>query len=151
MKYNRRTQNRRRAVPAGFTLFEMVLVLAIIALLIGVGVKGLFGVLEEASVTATKAQIGVVETQLVRYRTAGGMFPTTEQGLDALVNRPRTAPEPRSYEPLASETDLRDAYNQPLQYARPSTREANMPFDIWSIGEDGIDGTEDDIGNWEKK
>jgi general secretion pathway protein G len=82
-----------------------------------------------------------------------GRFPTTEQGLHALVQAPTSAPEPRSYRPggyLQGGKVPEDAWGNPYQYEMPGTNNV-QGFDLWSLGADGQPGgndTDADIGNW---
>ena len=101
----------------------------------------------------TKAQIDQLEAALAFYQMDNGRFPTTEQGLQALVERPTSAPEPRNYNSagyLKKKQVPRDAWGSPYQYAMPG---GNNPegFDLWSLGADsqpGGTGTDADLGNW---
>ena len=79
------------------------------------------------------------------YRINAGRYPTTEQGLDALVNRPATDPQPRMWTKIADRVPL-DPWGRPYHYrwksgAKPDTE----TFVLWSVGKDGKDGTADDI------
>ena len=127
---------------------EIILVLAIIALLIGMGtamMKGVFGDAQEAN---AKADVRALESSVMRYRTKSGVFPTTAQGLDALVTRPTTSPQPRSWKQLIKrQEDLLDPWQNPYKYRFPGTINTDS-YDIYSLGPDGAEGTEDDIGNW---
>ena len=84
---------------------------------------------------------------LIRYKTKASLYPTTQQGLKALVTRPSDGPQPRSWKQYTKEPALYDPFGNPYQYQLPGTRNPDT-YDIWSIGKDGKSGTEDDIGNW---
>ncbi len=132
-----------------FTLMEMLLVLGIIALLVGMGTYMMVNVLGDAEEGKVKGDIQTLSASLIRYKTKGGLYPTTEQGLDALVNKPSDGPQPRSYSKLlTSEAALMDPWGNPYQYRRPGKRNPDT-YDIYSLGKDGQEGTEDDIGNWQ--
>ncbi len=131
----------------GFTLMEMLLVLGIIALLVGMGTYMMVNVLGDAEEGKVKADIQTLKASLIRYKTKGGIYPTTEQGLKALVSKPADGPQPRSYKPLLSEQALYDPWGNLYQYRRPG-RHNPEDFDIYSLGPDGKEGTDDDIGNW---
>ncbi len=143
--------NRRdllRARRAGFTLMEMILVLAIISLLLGAGVFTMVGVVEDAKLSRAEADLETLEANLVRYQTMALRFPTTEQGLMSLVNRPSVEPIPRKWTKKMEESALLDPWGKPYNYANPGARNPTG-FDLWSVGPDGTNATEDDIGNWE--
>lgn len=146
MKFQRsRVSNSSRR---GFTLMEMLLVLGIIALLVGMGIFTMTDVLGDAEEGKARGDIQTLRTNLIRYKTKGGMYPTTEQGLDALVKRPTTAPQPRSWKQYySSEQALMDPWNNKYQYQYPGKHNTDS-YDIFSMGQDGQPGTEDDIGNW---
>ena len=146
MKLQPLNRNRRRR-NAAFTLIEMVLVLAIIALLVGAGVMKLTGVMDGGRTGAVKADIAAITSALRLYSMKAGRMPTQEQGLLALVERPTTAPMPKSWSPqMNSREALMDPWDNMYQYRYPGTRGGE--FDIYSMGADRADGTEDDIGNW---
>lgn len=138
----------RRA--AGFSLVEIVLVLAIIALLLGVAVKGLTGVLAEGKEVKARADIDTFNSALVTYQSMALRYPTSEQGLKALVDKPSSGPQPRRWRRLM-ESLSPDPWGNEYRYAYPGKHNGVNRPDIWSIGADMQDGTEDDIGNWEPK
>jgi general secretion pathway protein G len=131
----------------GFTLMEMLLVLGIIALLVGMGTFMMVDVLGDAEEGKVKGDIQTLKAQLIRYKTKGGLYPTTEQGLESLVTKPSDGPQPRSWKNLMQKEALYDPWGNPYQYRRPGKQNPEE-FDIFSMGKDGQEGTEDDIGNW---
>jgi len=139
----RRPGNQR----AGFTLMEMMLVLGIIALLLGVGVPMMVGTFKDAETGRVKADFRTLETALMRYRTRARMFPTTEQGLDSLVNRPAIAPQPEVWERVLKPEGILDPWRNTYHYVYPGKQNPDS-YDLVSAGPDGKLGTEDDIGNW---
>lgn len=134
-------------VSRAFTLMEMLLVLAIIALLVGMGTYMMINVLGDAEEGKAKADVSSLEASLVRYKTKTLVYPTTEQGLEALVRMPTVGPKPQSYKPLLRKAALTDPWGNPYQYARPGKFNPDS-YDIFSMGLDGKAGTSDDIGNW---
>jgi len=142
-----------RRNQAGFTLIEIMAVVVIMGLLMGIVGTAVFSQIDKARVNTTKAQIDQLEAALAFYQMDNGRFPTTEQGLQALVERPTSAPEPRNYHSagyLKKKQVPRDAWGSPYQYAMPG---GNNPegFDLWSLGADsqpGGTGTDADLGNW---
>lgn len=126
---------------------EMLLVLGIIALLVGMGTYMMKNVLGDAEEGKVSADIQSLRASLVRYKTKGGLYPTTGQGLQALVTRPTDGPQPKRYESLISAQALKDPWGNEYQYRRPGKFNPET-YDIFSFGPDGKEGTEDDIGNW---
>ena len=125
---------------------EMMLVIAIIVILIGMGVFGLIGVVGDAETVKAKADVETLEMNLVRYRTTTGQYPTTEQGLEALVAKPNLEPVPESWNPLMEAKNLKDPWTRPYKYLNPGKRNPSG-YDIYSMGKDGIE-SDDDIGRW---
>lgn len=127
----------------------MVLVLGIIALLLGSGIYLLRGVVEDTEDQTVFADFQTLKTALVSYKTKSRVgYPTTEQGLAALVKRPSGPPPPKRWSSNFAK-QLTDPWGKPYQYRYPAKRSKHEEFDLWSCGKDGIDGTEDDLGNWQ--
>ncbi len=147
MKVNLQFNARRKRRTSAFTLIEMVLVLAIIALLVGAGVMKLSNVLDSGKEGAVQTDIAALTSALRLYAIKAKRMPTTEQGLLALVQRPTIAPLPKSWSPkLNSADDLLDPWGNNYQYRFPGLD--GREFDVYSLGPDLIDGTQDDLGNW---
>jgi general secretion pathway protein G len=146
--------SRRR--EDGFTLIEIMAVVLIIGLLGGIVGAAIFGRIDQARVTTAKTQIKQIEAALDFYRMDNGKYPTTDQGLDALVRPPSIEPIPRNYRPegyLSGGKVPSDPWNNPYRYLSPGE---NNPysFDLWSHGSDGNpggSGTDADIGNWDQE
>ena len=139
----------------GFTLLEMMAVVVIIGLLMTLIGTQVVGQIDGAKVTTTSAKIKQLETRLEMYRMDNGRYPTTEQGLMALVERPTSEPEPRRWNPdgYVKRDMLKDAWDEAFQYQSPGT---NNPrgFDLWSLGADNQAGGDDydaDLGNWDEE
>ncbi len=137
----------RRSIRAAFTLMEMLLVLAIISLLLGMGTYMMVGVLDGAEEGRVGGDIKALEGALIQYRTRGGLYPTESQGLMALVKKPTDGPPPKRYRATIKEAAITDPWAQPYQYRYPGTRNPDS-YDLFSRGKDQKEGTEDDIGNW---
>lgn len=137
----------RGARAAGYTLMEMILVLGIIALLLGMGTYFMVNVLGDAEDGKARADIQAIHASLIRYKTGAGIYPTTEQGLEALVKRPSTGPAPRAWKEYLKEQALIDPWGRPYQYRYPGRHNPDS-YDIFSLGRDGQEGTADDVGNW---
>ena len=125
----------------GFTLLELLVVMVIIGLLAAYVGPKYFSQIGKSEVKTTRAQIVGFEKALQQYRLDTGRFPTTEQGLAALVERPTAPPEPRAW---ASDGYLpempTDPWNRPYIYRSPGR---NSAFDLLSYGKDGKEGGED--------
>ena len=145
MRTNFTTRTRRN--KSAFTLIEIVLVLAIIALLLGAAIFKLTGVFSSSQKQRVAQDLSTFKSALNVYRMNAQRFPSTEQGLKALVEKPTTGIIPKSYEPTMKGEQL-DPWGNPYGYRYPGTHNKGEP-DIWSFGPDMIDGTDDDIGNWE--
>jgi general secretion pathway protein G len=148
-----RAEGERRVASAGFTLIEIMAVVVIIGLLMAIVGNAIVGNLAKARITTTKAQIQSLEAAITTYQMDNGRFPTTEQGLRSLIEKPTGAPEPYAWRPggYLSKRELpRDAWNGEYQYASPGEHNPDS-FDLWSLGRDGKPGgaeEDGDIGNW---
>lgn len=146
----------RTARTAGFTLIEIMAVVLIIGLLGGIVGVVIFGQVDTARITTAEAQIKQLESALEFYRLDNGRYPTTEQGLRALVEKPGTAPEPRRWRPegyLQGGQVPLDPWGEPYQYQQPGVQNPQT-FDLWSLGADsapGGEGANADIGNWSEE
>ena len=133
---------------SGFTLMEVLLVLAILAVIIGLVLPNLIGSQQEAMKGATKVAIDSVEQALKLYAVHhDGEFPSGAQGLQALTTSPG-ASDPKWKGPYLEKSKApADAWGNPLQYQYPSQHGLTGP-DIWSNGPDKQPNTADDISNW---
>ena len=140
---------RHSRSQTGFTLIEIMAVVVIMGMLMATLAVGIASQLDKARLSNTKAQILRIEQALEFYQLDNARFPTVDQGLQALVTRPTSPPEPRSYNPAGyiKEEALKDPWDQPFQYRIPGEHNPQT-FDIWSLGPDGVEGG-DDIANWE--
>jgi len=130
---------------AGYTLFEIMLVLGIIAVLVGSAIYLLVGNLDVAKESRVDADIQSISTQLRVYEMQNLRPPTTEQGLQALVTRPGGDPPPRRWRQLMSQIPV-DPWGVAYKYYWPGKKNA-QGFDLFSCGPDRQEGTQDDIGN----
>jgi general secretion pathway protein G len=128
-------------------------VVLIIGLLTAVVGTAIFSQIDRARVTTAKTQMKQIEAALDFYRMDNGRYPTTEQGLDALVHQPSTEPVPRSYRPegyLQGGKVPTDPWGSQYEYLSPGQRNT-YSFDIWTLGADGEpggNGVDSDVGNW---
>lgn len=130
----------------GFTLLEIVIAIALLAIIVGTvvtNVEGIFSSGQES--VATMFVEETIKVPLMQYRINMGSYPTTEQGLQALVVAPDSGRE-RWKGPYLDKLP-EDPWKKPYQYRYPGVKNPNG-YDVWSMGKDGQDGTEDDIGNW---
>ena len=134
----------------GFTLLEVLLVVGILALLAAIVAPNLIGTQKRAQVDMARNEIAILEDILALYFQQNGVYPSSEQGLDALVTEPEEKPIPRSWAGpyLDDAKKLDDPWNSRYEYAYPGEFNEQDKPDIWSLGPDGEEDTEDDIGNW---
>lgn len=139
----------RSAARAGFTLMELLLVMAILVILLGLVAPRFLGTQQKANINAAKAQIGLFKTPLENYALDLNGYPTTEQGLAALVEAPSDLEDANRWKGAYLDSSIpKDPWGHDYQYENPPTRNKNGFPDIWSMGPDGEEGTDDDIGNW---
>ena len=138
----------RRCIRA-FTLIEVMVVIAILAVLAALIVPKVMSRPDEARVVAARQDIASLLQALKLYRLDNLRYPTTEQGLAALVTRPSLAPVPPNWKPGGYLERLpRDPWGNPYQYLSPGLR---GEVDVFSFGADGVAGGEGfdaDVGSW---
>jgi len=139
--------NRIRNGQSGFTLIEIMLVVVIIGILMTVVVVKLGGRQEDARKTAAGADVRAYGQALDLYELDNGFYPTTEQGLKALEAKPTTPPEPRNWKGYLQSGLRKDPWGTDYIYKYPSERRGTG-YDLYSLGLDRVEGTEDDITNW---
>lgn len=135
----------------GFTLVELMVVIVIIGLLATVVAINVLPSQDKAMIGKTRADVATLETALEQYRLDNLVFPTSEQGLQALVQPPAGLARPERYRQGGYVRRLpEDPWGNPYQYRRPSTH--GQAFDVFSYGADGREGGEGedaDLGNWQ--
>ena len=135
---------RSRKRRSGFTLLEILLVLAILVILGGLVVYNFAGIQQNAYSDVAKRQISTFKAMLEMYRLDVGRYPTTQAGLNALVQQPSDLPNPKKWKgPYTNEAIPADPWDNQYRY------ESNTPtqFRIWSLGPDMVDGTGDDVSS----
>jgi len=134
---------------AGFTLIEVMVVVVILGILAAVVVPRIMGHPDEARITVARTDINNITSALSLYRLDNFSYPSTDQGLEALVQRPANLPSGARWREGGYLSQMpKDPWGNPYQYLQPGTR---GEFDLWSLGADGAPGGEllgSDIGNW---
>jgi len=130
---------RRRS---GFTLLELVVVIIVLGLLAGIVAPQIINRLSEAKSTTARTQIEALSVALDGYRLDNGNYPTTEQGLAALRERPTRAPAPTNWRgPYLRKAVPLDPWRRPYLYRAPGEKNPTA-FDLESLGRDGKVGGE---------
>lgn len=138
----------------GFTLIEIMVVVVIIGILIGLVAPNVLGRVDKARVTAAKTDIATLDQALEMYRLDNHAYPSTDQGLEALIVKPGGEPEARNWnlEGYLKKKQLpNDPWGHAYQYVSPG--QEGRPYDLYSFGADGREGGEAydaDIGNWSR-
>lgn len=134
---------------------EMLLVLAILVVLMGLVAPRILGTQKKADISTAKTQIGGLKQSLQQYAMEMKTYPSTEEGLLALIEAPTDSDQSGKWQgPYIENTEIpKDPWGNDYQYEFPSTHnEENTDSpDLWSLGPDGEDGTEDDIVNWTRE
>lgn len=145
---------RREAFPlrsGGFTLIEILVVVLILGLLAGVVGPAVFGHVGRARGTGANAQLEMLAAALDAYRLDNGYYPTTGQGLEALVREPLTDPKPLQWRgPYLRKDVPLDPWGRPYVYRVPAV-ESPLGYDLLSLGRDGEQGGEGedaDLASW---
>ena len=130
----------------GFTLLEVMVVIVILGILASMVVPNLMGSQERANMQKAVSDINALETSLSMYKMDNYKYPSTEQGLEALVTETDIEPGPRRFPEGGYVKRLpKDPWGSEYQLLNPGEH-GNM--DVFSMGPDGEPGTDDDIGNW---
>ncbi|MCF7200850.1 type II secretion system major pseudopilin GspG [Pseudomonas oligotrophica] len=143
MKLQRRRQG-------GFTLIEIMVVVVILGILAALVVPQVMSRPDQAKVTVAKGDIKAIAAALDMYKLDNFSYPSTQQGLDALVSKPSGNPQPRNWNADGYLKRLpKDPWGNDYQYLAPGTKGA---YDLFSYGADGKPGGSElnaDIGNWD--
>jgi general secretion pathway protein G len=137
--------------PQGFTLIEIIVVITIMAIMAALIVPRVVGRTDDAKITAAKADIATLMNALKLYHLDNGRYPTTEQGLRALVEKPTVDPTPANWKAggyLDANSVHKDPWGNEYQYLNPGL---HGEIDVMSFGRDGQaggEGPDADIGSW---
>ncbi len=130
----------------GFSLLEVMVVIVIIGIMASVVVPSLMGSQDKANLQKAISDVTALETSLSLYKLDNYDYPTTEQGLEALVEQTDIEPEPRRFPEDGYIKRLpKDPWGNDYVLLNPGEQGR---MDVFSVGPDGEAGTEDDIGNW---
>ena len=142
--------DQRRDDEQGFTLVELMVVIVILGLLAAIVVINVVPFGDKARVVKAKSDIATIESALNAYQLSMSSFPTTSDGLNALITPPAGLSDPSQYQKGGYIKKLeKDPWGHPYLYASPGQHGA---FDVWSLGADGKEGGEGadaDIGSWQ--
>jgi general secretion pathway protein G len=145
-----KSRNKTIGPQAGFSLIEILVVLVILGLLVSIVAPNVLNRADDARVQKASADFKSIATALKIYRLDNYVYPSSEQGLVALVEKPSLPPEPRNWkqEGYLDEVPL-DPWARPYLYLSPGEHGA---FDLYSYGADGVPGGEGqnlDLGSWQ--
>lgn len=139
---------KTRSKMQGFSLIEIMVVLVIIGMLATMVGPRVIGILKTGYETRIVSDFSTIKTALSTYKIENFVFPSTEQGLEALVTEPDTDPKPRSWSGYLDKLPL-DPWKNEYQYLSPAD---GRPFDVYTLGADGVQGGEDenaDVSIWD--
>ena len=129
----------------GFTLIEIMVVVVILAILASVVVPKIMDRPDEARIAKARQDIRAVESALGLYKLDNFVYPTTDQGMEALVTKPSGSPEPKNYKKGGYVKSVpKDPWGNEYKYLNPGV---HGDIDIFSLGPD-MQPSDDDIGNW---
>ncbi|MBK4736445.1 type II secretion system major pseudopilin GspG [Noviherbaspirillum sp. DKR-6] len=140
----------QRKRSRGFTLIEIMVVVVIMGILAALVVPKLMGRTDDARIMAAKQDISTIMQALKLYRLDNSRYPTTEQGLQALVAKPTGAPVPSNWKEGGYIEKLpKDPWGNPYQYLSPGIHGEVDVFSLGADGQPGGTGVDADIGSWE--
>ena len=142
--------NRSKVIYAGntrsrgFTLIELMVVVVILGILAAVVVPRVMDRPEQARITAAQSNIRAIRSALDMYKLDNHVYPSTDQGLQALVERPVSEPSPPNWNRYMERVPM-DPWGKPYLYLQPGKY---GDVDVFSPGPNGRSGDDDDIGSW---
>jgi len=139
----------RRTRARGFTLIEVMVVVVILGILAAIVVPRIMDAPDKARIAKAKQDIRVIESSLELYKLDNFVYPSTPQGLEALVSPPSGDPPARNWKPGGYVQNLpKDPWGNPYQYMNPGTHGEIDIFTLGADGKPGGDGVNADVGNW---
>lgn len=138
----------KRSTQNGFTLLEVMVVIVILGIMASFVVPNLLGNKEKADQQKVVSDISALENALDMYKLDNSVYPTTDQGLEALVTKPSGTPEPRNYREGQIRRLPQDPWGFDYQYLSPGEKGTLDIFSLGSDGQEGGEGSAADIGNW---
>lgn len=150
-RFNAPRSPRFSRAASGFTLIEIMVVVVILGILATLVLPKIMGRPDEARAIAAKQDIGSVMQALSLYRLDNSRYPTTEQGLKALVAKPATEPLPNNWKTGGYLDKLpKDPWGNVYQYLNPGVKSEIDVFSYGADGKPGGAGPDSDIGSWDR-
>jgi len=134
----------------GFSLIEIMVVVVILGILASIVVPKIISRPDEARVVKAKQDVLALQNALELYKLDNGFYPSTDQGLSALVEKPTTPPEPRDWHQYLPSMP-KDPWNREYLYLNPGEHGEIDVFTYGAAGEPGGTGINAEIGNWDEK
>ena len=135
----------------GFSLLEIMVVVVIMGMLASIVSFNVMGSKADAEVRKTRIDIKNIQQALDLYKLDNSRYPTTEQGLKALIKKPTASPVPKNWKKGGYVQELpEDPWGNKYQYANPGVHNPDS-YDLYSFGPDQEEGSDDDIGNWQSE
>ena len=141
------TRSRQR-IQRAFTLIELMVVLVIIGVLAALIVPNVIERADDARVTAARTDVNNIMQALKLYRLDNQRYPTSEQGLQALLTRPTTGPAAPNWKPYVEKLP-KDPWGNPYQFLNPGVKGEIDVFSLGADGQPGGEGKNADIGSWQ--
>ena len=143
-------QSAMRRRSSGFTLIEVLVVIAILGILAALIVPKIMGRPDEARRVAAQQDVATIMQSLKLYRLDNGRYPTADQGLKALIEKPTAEPVPNNWKPGGYLERLPDdPWRNPYQYLNPGVHGEIDVFSYGADGKPGGEGNDADIGSWQ--
>lgn len=142
-------KNKQHTNMQGFTLMEILIVVVILSILAITVVPQFMDAPDKARVAKTKSDVKNIETALSMYKLDNFSFPSTSQGLNALIQKPSGTPEAKNWKPGGYISQVpNDQWGNPYQYLNPGNKSIVDVYSFGADGQPGGDGLNADIGNW---